>query len=622
MANIISCQSVTKRYGAVPLFSEISLGFDESDRVGIIGPNGSGKSTLLKILAGIESADSGTVSVRKGLRQAYVSQREIFNAEATCEQVMIDALKIDGHVDEDQRTEVLVTLAQAGFENPDTLACRLSGGWKKRLAIVAQVVRNPDVLLLDEPTNHLDFDGVKWLEDLVAAASFATIVVSHDRYFLDNICKRIVEVNRVFPSGILEGVGGYAEYLAKKAAHLEAAHQAQLSLANRVRREEEWLRKSPKARSTKSSARIKSATRLQDELKEAQNRRTTARAQIDFSASGRKTRKLVSLENVNKSLGGRHLLRDISMVLTPGVRIGLLGSNGSGKTTLMKIIAGTLTPESGKLERADKIQIAYFDQHREAIDPEISLSRALAPDGDSVNFRGRSIHVATWARTFAFKPEQLNVPVKKLSGGELARVHLAKLMMQPADVLLLDEPTNDLDIPTLEVLEDSLLDFPGAVVIVSHDRYLLDRVSTVLVSLDGTGGFDVFADFSQWESQRAQSQAKTARNAGSPTKAGSFQSTGSMSVESKSSTTEISPSAKKASSRKLSYMDQRDWDQMEEKIKEAESRLNLAVGKLNDPSNATSPSKLQKTSAAAEATQNDVDRLYSRWAELEEKMNE
>ena len=603
MANVISCQSVTKRFGALPLFSNLTIGFDESDRVGIIGPNGSGKSTLIKILAGIETPDSGIVANRKGLRISYVPQAEFFKPNATAEQVMVDTCKLDGPVDDEKKMEILVTLAIAGFENTDVVATTLSGGWKKRLAILAQVARNPDVLLLDEPTNHLDFDGVKWLEEMIIEAPFATIAVSHDRYFLDNICKRIVEVNKIFPTGILEGVGGYAEYLSKKAEYLEVSHQAQLSLANRVRREEEWLRKSPKARTTKSSARIKSATQLQEILKEAQSRRVVARAQIDFSASGRKTRKLVSMEKINKSLGGRHLLNDLSMVLTPGVRIGLLGANGSGKTTLMKIIAGKLEPDSGKLERADKVQFAYFDQHRELVNPDITLARALAPDGDSVLFRGRSIHIASWAQTFAFKPDQLNVLVKKLSGGELARVHLAKLMLQPADVLLLDEPTNDLDIPTLEVLEDSLNDFPGAVVIVSHDRYLLDRVSTVLLSLDGEGGFDVFSDFSQWEAARSSSELQQKP----------------IYKETPQSTTAPETGNKKLPAKRLSYNEQREWDQMEVKIKDAEARVAKAAEKLNSPENATSPSKLRDASAEAEKAQKEVDTLYARWSELEVK---
>jgi len=492
------------------------------------------------------------------------------------------------------------TLGRAGFVNGDLAVDTLSGGWKKRLAIACELAREPDILLLDEPTNHLDLEGILWLEKLIQNAPFATIVISHDRYFLENVAMSMAELNRLYAGGLFRVDGNYSRFLERREEHLRAESKRQESLEIRVRREVEWLRRGPKARTTKSKARIDEAGRLIEELADISSRMRTATAKIDFTASGRQTKKLIEARGIGKTLGNRQLFSGLDLKLSPGVRLGLAGSNGSGKTTLLRILNGEIEPDAGTIERAENLQVVYFDQNRERLDATTTLRRALSPDSDSVIFRGRPMHVAGWAKRFLFRPEQLDMPVSRLSGGEKARALIARLMLQPADVLLLDEPTNDLDIPTLEVLEENLLDFPGALVLVTHDRYLLDRVSTVILGLDqGEAGY--FADYYQWE------QSKLAK----PARAEKAEKEKPV-AEPKSST---APQKKR-----LSYLEGREYEQMESRILAAEEELEKWKQRLQDPDVVTDPVRLREVSEALEKAQREVDALYNRWAELESKL--
>ncbi len=354
------------------------------------------------------------------------------------------------------------------------------------------------LLLLDEPTNHLDLAGIEWLEKLLMNAPFASITISHDRYFLENVATQMMELNRIYADGLFRVEGNYSAFLEKKDEYLEAQTKHQEALANRVRTEIEWLRRGPKARATKAKARIDKAHAMIGELNDLNARTRTGSADIDFSATDRKTKRLIDLRQVSYGFDGQTLFKDVDFTITSGMRLGLVGPNGSGKTTLLRLLRGDLLPQAGEVRRADFLRIVYFDQLRQ-LDPTLTLRQALAPDGDSVMYQERTIHVASWAARFLFANEQLNQPVGRLSGGERARVLIAKLMLEPADVLLLDEPTNDLDIPTLEILEESLLAFQGALVLVTHDRYMLDRVSNVVLGLDGEGTAERFADYGQWE---------------------------------------------------------------------------------------------------------------------------
>src|SRR5579864_7279351 len=594
MAVLLSGSALCKSFGARVLFENLSLSLSEGDRTGLIGPNGSGKTTLLEILAGKESPDAGIRALRKQTRLAYVPQDSLFAPQDTAGSVLRAALEDLPLEEEEKRVRAEVMLGRAGFETSTTPAVALSGGWKKRLAIAAALVTSPDVLLLDEPTNHLDLEGILWLETAIQAVN-TCLVVTHDRYFLENVATQMVEVNPVYPQSAFQVKGNYSEFLERREEFLEAQAKQQESLATKVRREVEWLRRGPKARTGKSRARVDAAGRLIQELSASTARSRTTTAQIDFTGSDRKTKRLIEAEGIGKTLGGRRLFQNLKLTLSPGVRIGLVGPNGSGKTTLLKILQGDTEPDEGTIRRADRLQIVSFAQDRGAhLDLETSLRRTLCPEGDSVIYRGRPIHVAGWAKRFLFRDEQLEMPVSRLSGGERARVMIARLMLAPADVLLLDEPTNDLDIPTLEVLEDSLLEFPGAVVLVSHDRYLLDRVSTVVIGLDGGEG-GVFADYSQWESSRSEPAAErpTAKESRQPP-----------------------PDAPK---RKLAYLEQREWDGMEARILEAEQELAGWQQELQDA--ASDAKRLTLAYEKLQDAQQRVEDLYARWAELEAKVS-
>jgi ATP-binding cassette subfamily F protein uup len=637
MPPILNLQSVTKQFGATPLFRDISMTVEEGDRIGLIGPNGAGKSTLLAILAGQLEPDSGEVAVRKRARAAYVPQDSRFAAGLTIRQVLERGQKrglergpeqgLSGaQGSETEREGLLRELAgRAGFADLGAEAAALSGGWRKRLAIVEALMSEPDVMLLDEPTNHLDLAGIEWLEALLTSSPFAAVTVSHDRYFLESTSSQIVELNRVFADGLLRVKGNFSRFLEEKQAYLETQSKQQDSLRNQVKTEIEWLRRGPKARTSKSKARIDTAHQMIGQLAAMDARTQVSSAGIDFEASLRKTKRLVEFEDVACAVPGsenpaepgellpnRRLFTGLNFILTAGMKVGLVGPNGSGKTTLLRLLRGEIEPAEGSIRRADALRLVYFSQMRE-LDENLTLRRALAPEGDGVIYQGRTVHVASWAARFLFSSEQLNQPVKNLSGGERARVLIAKLMLEPADVLLLDEPTNDLDIPTLEILEENLLDFPGALVLVTHDRYLLNRVATTVLGLDGRGHIERFADYGQWEDwlkeqdetgPTGEEQGKRARRADGSSGA---QRTGAE------------PSAAAPGKKKLSYLEAREFAGIEERVEASDARLAAARQHVEDPKIATNAAALEVALLELEAAQHESDALYARWAELTEK---
>ena len=599
MPPLINVRSISKAFGSDPLFQNVSFTVSEGDRVGLIGPNGSGKSTLLRILAGTEDTDDGEIAVRKRIRLSYVEQESEFRPGDTVRSLVEAALKASAVTESERGTRFAETLGRAGFVDLEAEATALSGGWQKRLAIVQALVEGPDILLLDEPTNHLDLAGIEWLEEVLEQAGFACVVISHDRYFLENVATEMAELSRIYPDGLLRVRGRYSTFLEKKEEFLHAQSKRQEALENLVHSEIEWLRRGAKARTRKSKARIDKAGELMVELADLNTRSRSETAQIDFSATDRKTKRLIELQNVAYEIGGKRLFQGLNFIISAGLRVGLVGPNGSGKTTLLRLLRGEVAATEGEIRRAEKLRIVYFDQRRE-LDPNVTLRRALAPEGDSVIYQDRVTHVASWAAKFLFKSEQLNQPVERLSGGERARVLIAQLMLQPADVLLLDEPTNDLDIPTLEILEESLLEFRGSLVLVTHDRYMLDRVSTIVLGLDGRGGAERFADYSQWETwqaEREQAAETTARAATRAPSAGT------------------APSSKK----KLSYLEAREYASIEERVAAAELVLDTKRVRSGDPSIATDSARLMSAHAELEEAQKEVDELYARWAELEKK---
>jgi ATP-binding cassette subfamily F protein uup len=613
MPPILNAQGVSKRFGAVPLFQNISFAVNEGDRIGLIGPNGAGKSTLLAVLAGEIEPDAGEVSVRKRARVGYVKQISEYPKGATVRGVLEAALSAANVPAAEQEQRLRETLGRAGFADDgadtsirmDAEAHSLSGGWRKRLAIAEAMVTQPDVLLLDEPTNHLDLEGIEWLEGALRSARFACVVVTHDRYFLENVASEVVELSRVYAEGVLRVRGTYSKFLEGRELYMEAQSKMAEGLRNRVNIEIDWLRRGPKARSTKAKARIDNAHGLIGKLAEVDQRMRTGSAGIEFAATDRQTKRLIELEDVAITLGGREIVGGVNFGLTNGMKLGLVGPNGSGKTTILRAMSGEIPVSQGVVKRAASLRIVYFSQMRE-IDASLTLRRALAPDSDSVIYQDRIVHVASYAAKFLFTSEQLNQPVERLSGGERARVLIARLMLQPADVLMLDEPTNDLDIPTLEILEESLLEFKGALALVTHDRYMLDRVSNIVLGLDGHGHARTFADYSQWEDWKGEStgyvQAQQAA-ANASQKAGS----------------ESGGAAKSAGKKKLSYLEQREFDGIEALVDKADARMNAAHDKLEDPAVTSNAELLTAALAEMEAAQHEHDAVYERWAELTEK---
>jgi len=602
MATLVTCKEISKHFGTRTLFDGLSISFGDDERVGFLGPNGAGKTTFLKILAGLESADGGEVGRRRSARIGFLPQEDRFPDGATVESVLAGALAHDPMEAYERDTQVRISLSKFGFDQPDRGVAELSGGWRKRLALARAMIQRPDLLLMDEPTNHLDVAGIEWLENLLLAQPFAFVAVSHDRYFLERVTSRVVELNPVYPDGYFSVSGNYSVFLEKRAELLDAFASQQETLANIVRREVAFLQSNSKAQRTKSKARIEDAYRLKDELRDLKQRNTQARtAGIDFDSTGRKSNKLLEVKGIAKSLGGRSLFKDVSMFLSPGTRVGILGANGAGKTTLIRVLTGALPPDEGSIEIADQLRIVIFDQKREELPRDLTLRRALAGDSNSVDFRGRTIHISAWSKRFLFAPDQLDMPVGELSGGEQARILIARLMLRPADLLVLDEPTNDLDITSLDVLEESLIDFPGAIVLVTHDRFMLDRVCTEILGLDGLGGVGRYGDCAQWQAAQARLAEDNFNHE-------------SERVKTKKPKRTVDSSGLTASERS-------ELKNMEETILEADERVEQLRLATEDPAVAGDYVEVQKRWEQLEAARKHVEALYARWAELEAKAN-
>jgi ATP-binding cassette subfamily F protein uup len=611
MLYLFSCKSLAKAFGAQTLFSDISLVIRSGDKIGLIGPNGSGKSTLLKIICGIEDEDAGQILKQKHLAVSYLAQEDQFEDHLSCKENLLQAMTAMVLGEDEKVRRVEAILSRAELYTPDVAVQHLSGGWRKRLSICRALVVEPDLLVMDEPTNHLDIEGIIWLERLLngtfSVTPTAFILVSHDRRFLENSVNRVIELSRVYPTGSFEVAGSYSDFLERRHLFFDEQNQLEERLTNKVKTETEWLRRGPKARTTKARYRVGEAYRLQDELGRVRQRnRASGSVSIDFAATGRKTKKLLEAKKIGKGYGDKPLFSDIDMTLSPGSRLGLVGRNGCGKSTLMQLLASAVDqrnrPDGGTFYTAPGLKIVSFSQNRLGLDQTLTLKRALAPEGDAVNFQGRSLHVVSWAKRFLFKPDQLETPVAQLSGGEQARILIADLMRQPADVLLLDEPTNDLDIGSLDVLEESLMDFGGALVLVTHDRYLLDRVCDRLLGFLGNGEAFYYADYQQW---LRDLETRTAE--------------GRTHGELRAKKTKGLTQKKRV---RLTYLEQQEYEEIEERILEAEAERDRLEKRVNAPEMASEPLKLGKSWAEFEDACQYVDSLYTRWTELEEKKNQ
>lgn len=597
MTVLVSCNSISKSHSHTVLFDELTFAIHRGERIGIIGPNGSGKSTLLRILAGQDVPDKGEVVQRQSVRVGYVPQVADY-PDIPILTLLMDILRAERlfHNDDERDLAAQVILSKMGFEDMSQIASKLSGGWKKRLDLARALVLEPDLLLLDEPTNHLDIASIVWLEDLLLRTKCTFIVVSHDRLFLERTTNHIFELNKAFPKGLFIVEGNYADFLERRADFLTSLAQYEQGLKSKVRTEVAWLRQSPKARTTKQQARINQANDLQEELQGLRAIKTKPKEDWQFDSAGLQSRKMVMAKNLTKAIEGKLLFKGIDIQLSPGSRVGIAGDNGTGKTTLLKMIAGEVQPDLGTLKYAEGVRIVYFDQHREKLNDNHTLKQCLAPNGDMVEFQGRTIHVNGWAKRFHFGPERMMMPASQLSGGERARILLARLMLQPADILLLDEPTNDLDIETLEVLEESLAEFPGAVVLITHDRRMLDNVSTQIIGLGCGEGNYYFADVDQWERAKEEFKKK--------------------SIKPIEKVQNVPIQAPKAQAKKLSYHEQQELNQIEGKITALESTILDLEGQAQEQ---TDPKKLEQICHELALKHHSLDQMFKRWQELEDK---
>lgn len=593
---LIGAQNLSKAFTTRPLFEGLSFSVENGDRIGLIGPNGAGKSTLLKILSGRLAPDEGKLSIQKGLRVSFLEQVPQFKDGATIHSTVLEGVTDEHDWEEIARSQEVTAKLDLSRFDPELPISKLSGGWKKRVALARELVRQPDLLLLDEPTNHLDIESVLWLEELLASSPFGTITITHDRLFLQRIANRIIEVDRRHSGGLLSVKGDYANFLEVRADLVAAQERHETKLRNTFRRETEWLRRGAKARQTKQQARIKSAKELGAQVEDLAERNQARVVRLDFQSTERQPKKLIEAKQISKSYSGQSIIPTTDLIVTPKSRIGLMGPNGCGKSTLIKLLTKTEESDSGSVLHAEKLRVSYFEQNRETLDQNISVMKTLTPTGDHVDYAGQSVHVRSYLSRFLFAYDQMDLEVRKLSGGEQSRLLLARLMLREANMLILDEPTNDLDMATLDVLADVLQEFNGAIILVTHDRYFLDQVTNTILAFgqDSKGRKEItsMSGLEQWEEWH-QGQTNLQIN--------------KSSEESKSS---------QPKKKKLTYNDQRELDSIEPSIEKAETRLQELVAESSKPENATNSKKLTELTTEMGKLEAEIARLYARWEEL------
>ena len=605
---VLSLSNAHLAFGHVALLDNAAFSLEAGERLGLIGRNGAGKSSLLKIIAGLEKPDDGLLQLTQGLRICYVPQEPVFDLAASvfdvvsigvaeaaevrrqyeehAEGVDLDALqtRIEALDAWNWEQRVDTTLAQLHLDGGRTVG-ELSGGMKKRVALAQALVAVPDVLLLDEPTNHLDLDSIAWLEDLLRSFKGSVMLITHDRAFLDGVATRIIELDR----GLIRSYpGNYTAYERMKEEQLASEALASARADKLLAQEEVWIRKGVEARRTRSVARIQRLEVLREARQKRRDSLGQVRLEIDSGApSGKIVGELrdVSMRFALPDGGSKLIVDNFSATILRGDKVGLIGPNGAGKTTLLKLILGQLEPTSGKVRQGSKIEVAYFDQMRSTLDLDATLADAISPGSEWVEIGGQRRHIMSYLNDFLFSPERANSPVRTLSGGERNRVLLARLFALPANVLVLDEPTNDLDIDTLELLEELLQNYPGTVFLVSHDRRFLDNVVTSTIAWEGDpddGGRpgqwrEYEGGYEDWRLQRARAKsirgetAKAERAAATPAKV-------------TSATAAAPPPAAKPSvkPRKLSYKEQRELDELPARIEALEAEQAKLVRLLSD----------------------------------------
>ena len=626
-------------FGHVDLLANTAFSLESGERVGLIGRNGTGKSSLLKILAGIEKMDDGLLQYQQGLRIAYVPQEPIFEAEETVFEAVskgvaqakalreeYEALSVGewddashDRLDEVQsqlealsgwnwEQRVYETLDRLHLE-PDLKINTLSGGTKKRVALARALVEMPDVLLLDEPTNHLDLDSIAWLEELLKEYQGSVILITHDRAFLDNVCTQIVELDR----GILRSYpGNFTQYEVLKEQELNSESLANARADKLLAQEEVWIRKGVEARRTRSVARIARLEKLRSSR--AERRDAMGQVKLAVSAGDRSGKIVADLQNVSKTYD-RPIVKDFTATILRGDKVGLLGPNGAGKTTLLKLILGTIAPDSGTATMGTRIEVAYFDQMREGLDLNASLEDYISPGSEWIEINGNKKHVKSYLSDFLFAPERTNSPVSTLSGGERNRLLLARLFARPANVLVLDEPTNDLDIDTLDLLEQLLQDYKGTVFLVSHDRYFLDNVVTSIIANEGDGFWREYeGGYEDWKIQKARSDKIRAANGNANTKTvDKVEVKAEAKVEVK---TEVKPVAK-SGVQKLNGKERQELEVLPLQIETLETeQADIGIAMSNPDLYKNEPELAASMQARLSEITAELDQKLQRWEQL------
>lgn len=638
--NVITVEHVTKTYGAKTLFDDISFAVSERQRIGLIGVNGTGKSTLLRILAGLDAPDSGSIVHSNDFRIAYLDQSPEFTGEVKVLEYLfggdhpvmkairsystaLEELEADPENERKQSvlfaaqqqmdatgaweadTQAKTVLSKLGVRDFHKPVRELSGGQKKRVALAAALIHPADLLILDEPTNHIDNETAEWLEGQLAKYKGAILLVTHDRYFLDRVTNRILELHR---GRIYPYEGNYAFYLEKKAEREEMQAASEDKRRNLLRRELEWLKRGAKARTTKQKARIQRAEELQARKPE----QSAEALELNVTAS-RLGKKVFELKDVTKGYGGKTLIRDFNCLVQPRSRIGIIGPNGSGKTTLLRMLAGRLQPDSGEIETGSTVKLAYYTQENEELDPDKRVLEYIRDAAETIKLEdGVTVTASQMLERFMFPQEQQWTYIGKLSGGEKRRLYLLRTLMGEPNVLLLDEPTNDLDIQTLTILEDYLEHFPGAVISVSHDRYFLDRVADTLFAFEGEGRINRFdGSYSEYLEEASRKEEPAA------TGIGTAQSPAGQQRKPEPRDSAAASEEKPASrARKLSYKEQKEWDEIEGRIAALEDEVERI--KRDMVEYATDSSRVQELYAKQQETEAELDAAMTRWAELSE----
>ncbi len=607
MSILISAHKLSKSFSSNVLFTDLTFSVQSEDRIGLIGPNGMGKSTLLKILSKQLLADTGELSFSSGIKIGYLEQDPSFQGDFTIFQTLVEGLDPEDWDSQGFAHEYIsrFNLLQFGEETP---VSQLSGGWKKRVALARELIKKPDLLLLDEPTNHLDIEGIMWLENFLSREKFATIIVTHDRLFLQRVSNQIIELDKRHSDGLLKVKGDYAKYTEVRERLISSQERREVILKNTLRRETQWLRRGAKARSTKQQARIDRASELKNKVENLSQRNLTRKAGFEFKSIDRNPKKLIVAEKISKSYGETIIFDELSLKISSKSRIGILGRNGAGKSTLIRVLLGLESPTSGSVFQAEQLKYAYFDQTRAALDPELTVTEILCPSGSHVDYCGKSVHIRSYLDRFLFSSRQASMAVGKLSGGEQSRLMIALLMLKRSNLLILDEPTNDLDLSSLTILEECIKEFNGAVILVTHDRYFLDQVADELIAFPSDGPVSdlgekrlvTFSDFLQWESWH-QKNSRTSSYLKSKTQK------------------ESGKGQTKGIKKRLSFTEQFEFDGMEERIQKIEEKLEQLTSESMLPANATNSTKLTEISAKISTIKREIEMLYKRWDELEEK---